>query len=241
MCLSNLDDTVPASPSCPSKQAPSSSEIAASRFTKTGRKGSPLCTTTWENCTPPPRSPRPLNLQAAAQTPWPGKGQGRGGALLEAERGAGGARVEAERRRWRGCSSSGSSGGASLRDSARLLAASQRRGAGGYGKRHSSTLGGPCGGRRALTGSQGCVDRAAERRAGWGRGLWGQRGAPCHGHLRAPLGRGPLPPLGRGGCRPELGTVWVPAPLRSSGFGSHGPQRARGGGGWPGPGPREVL
>lgn len=85
--------------------------------------------------------------------------------------------MEAARCGRRGYSSPRSSGCACLRDSARLLAASQRRGAGGYGKRHSSTLGGPCGGRRALTGSQGCVDRAAERRAGWGAGSR-VRGAP---------------------------------------------------------------
>lgn len=77
--------------------------------------------------------------------------------------------MEAARHRRPGCSFSGSSSGTSLRDSARLLAASQRRGAGGYGKRHSSTLGGPCGGRRALTGFQGCV--SGERDGGAGSGV----------------------------------------------------------------------
>lgn len=173
-----------------------------------------------------------------------GAAEGRG--VPGAERRAGGARVEAARRRRPGCSSSGISGGAFLRDSARLLAASRRRGAGGYGKRHSSTLGGPCGGRCALTGSQGWVDRAAERQAGWGVGsgvgvappatsTCGPRSAaaPSHRWGAAAAGRSSAwcgcprlcAPLAWGRAVPR-GRVWAAGgPARAHARSSSGPRR----------------
>lgn len=152
----------------------------------------------------------------------------------------GGARVEAARRGWRGCSSHGSGGCASLPHSARLLAASPRRGA-APAATVSATA--PRSAGHAELAALWPDPRAVwtGRRSGgrdWGRELRGRRGAPPP-PPRAPAGPArPRPPSRRWGAA-AAGRSSVRFAPASSGLVSRGPRSGEGG--WPGPGPREVL